>query len=118
MRSTAPQRLAQLDEALWAWGEESFLPHGLAGEEDAARHPILLSASSEPPANGARVLFVIDGADASDWAQFERTFMVFDGRDEAALSWARAAWANAKAAGADLAYWKENAKGGWERQKQ
>ena len=42
--------------------------------------------------------------------------MLFDGRDEAALAGARAAWKKAKAAGHAVTYWKESPSGKFEKQ--
>ncbi|WJW74981.1 DNA polymerase III subunit chi [Thiohalobacter sp. IOR34] len=39
---------AQLDELLWTFSQGSFLPHGLAGEVDAAETAILLGHDHEP----------------------------------------------------------------------
>ncbi|MEX0860533.1 MAG: DNA polymerase III subunit chi, partial [Cucumibacter sp.] len=50
------ERLEALDTSLWTWAEESFLPHGLAGEEAAARQPIVLTGVADNP-NGANVRF-------------------------------------------------------------
>ena len=41
--------------------------------------------------------------------------IIFDGRDEAALTSARARWKALKEAGADLAYWRQSAEGSWEQ---
>ena len=32
----APERVAALDEALWTWSDESFIPHGTAHDGDSA----------------------------------------------------------------------------------
>jgi DNA polymerase-3 subunit chi len=41
---------------------------------------------------------------------------LFDGRDPDALAAARANWRNAKEAGHDVTYWKEDSSGRWEKQ--
>jgi DNA polymerase-3 subunit chi len=115
VRGTMPERLEVLDNALWTWREESFLPHGLAGRDAAARQPILLTQAKDNP-NGAAILFLIDGAALDDLADYERVCVVFDGRDEAALAHARTQWKSAKDKGASLAYWKQAASGQWEKQ--
>ena len=64
--------------------------------------------------NGARYLFLLDGAGSARLALFERVFDLFDGRDEAAVQAARSRWTAAKAAGLSLSYWQQRAQG-WER---
>ena len=43
-------QLARIGDALWTRLPESFLAHGMAGDKDAARQPILLSTATEPAA--------------------------------------------------------------------
>jgi len=114
VRGGSEERLDALDATLWTYRDESFLPHGRAGD-DAARQPVLLTSAPGNP-NGAQALFLIDGAEPGDLAGFERTCLIFDGRDAAALESARSRWKQAKDAGLAVSYWRENAQGGWEKQ--
>jgi len=114
VRGALEERLALLDEALWTYREESFLPHGRDGA-DASRYPVLLTAGLENR-NNAKALFAIDGAAIDDAPQFERACVLFDGRDEAALAAARQQWTQVKAAGAAVSYWQEKGRGKWEKQ--
>lgn len=114
VRGGEAERLAQLDEALWTWREDSFLPHASEGA-DAARHPVVLTERQGNP-NGAKALFLIDGADAGDLESFERACLIFDGRDEGAVARARESWKKAKDAGHVATYWRETAGGKWEKQ--
>jgi DNA polymerase-3 subunit chi len=113
IRGGAPERLEVLDDTIWTYRDESFLPH--AREGDPARHPIWLTAEGGNP-NGAQVLFLIDGAEPGDLSAFERACLVFDGRDQAALESARLRWKAAKEAGIVASYWRESAAGKWEKQ--
>jgi len=118
VRSPDPQRIAQLDEVLWTYRDESFLPHGRADEPMAERQPILLSTADER-ANGAHALFLLDGAelgrDPGALAGYERLLYLFDGRDEAQRLMARERWREAKGLGADVSYWRQTERG-WEKQ--
>lgn len=114
VRGGVEERLAALDEALWTYREESFLPHGREGEGEA-RQPILLARGPGNP-NGAQALFLIDGAEEADVSAYERASFMFDGRDEAAKAQARDRWRAAKAAGVTVSFWQEKAKGKWEKQ--
>ena len=106
-----PERVAELDAALWAVPD--WLPHGTAADGDADLQPVRLTVEDKA-ANGASFLFLIDGAQTARLAEFERVFDLFDGRDEAAVQAARERWKAAKAAGHTLAYWQQGAKG-WEK---
>jgi DNA polymerase-3 subunit chi len=115
VRGTLQERLDQLDQAIWTWRDESFLPHGLDGRDAAEKQPIWLTREKSV-ANGAQALFLIDGAEPSDIGAFERASILFDGREEAAVVHARLFWKQAKEAGVEVAYWKESAGGRWEKQ--
>lgn len=115
VRGGAMERLEALDAALWTYREESFLPHGLVGRDVLTRQPIALTGLLDNP-NNAKALFLVDGAALTAFEGYERACLVFDGRDEAALAAARGQWKAAKATGAELAYWKQNAAGSWEKQ--
>jgi DNA polymerase III subunit chi len=103
-----------IDERLWTWREDSFLAHGLAEEPHAERQPILLTAD-DANLNGSQALFIVGQSDMSLTEEFERCFIIFDGRDEAALTTARARWKALKDQGANLAYWKQSDEGRWEK---
>lgn len=113
VRVADPRRLDEIDERLWTWREESFLAHGRAGDDHAARQPILLTSSLENP-NGAQALFIVDGSDLGATEGLARCFIIFDGRDETALHGARERWKALKARGAHLAYWKQTDEG-WQK---
>ena len=114
VRVADPSRLDEIDEHLWAWREDSFLAHGRAGQDHADRQPILLSQTGENP-NGAQALFIVDQSDMGPVEGYERCFIIFDGRDDAALNHARERWKALKAQGASLAYWKQSDEGRWEK---
>jgi DNA polymerase-3 subunit chi len=105
------ERVASLDAALWA--EPEWLPHGTEADGDADLQPVWLTTVDEAP-NGAKFLFLIDGAQTARLAEFERVFDLFDGNDAAAVQAARGRWAAAKTAGHALTYWQQGPRG-WEK---
>lgn len=106
-------RLKALDTALWAVPEPAWLPHGGAADGDADLQPIWLSTTPEP-ANGARFLFLVDGADTDRRGDFDRVFDLFDGTDAEQVAAARTRWQAVKAGGHTLTYWKQGPRG-WEK---
>ena len=107
-------RLAPLDETLWTYRDESFLPHGRADGPDPERQPVLLTANEEN-LNGAQALFLIDGAEPGPLDGYARCVLMFDGRDEGELASARRRWAAFRRDGLALSYWKQEP-GGWKKQ--
>jgi DNA polymerase-3 subunit chi len=113
-------RAASIDNRLWTYSEQSFLPHAQKGDGDAARQPVLITVEDDN-ANKADVLFLVGGAAPPPWdgalaKSLSRIVVMFDGRDANALAAARAAWKDAKAASHDVTYWKEQPSGKFEKQ--
>jgi DNA polymerase-3 subunit chi len=107
----AEQR-ARLDQLLWTYSPESFLPHGQAGGPDDDRQPVLIAGDTEA-ANGARNVALADGVWREEALRFDRAFHFFD---EDRIAEARAAWkALAGREGIERNYWKQNEQGRWEK---
>jgi DNA polymerase III subunit chi len=103
-----------LNERLWTYREDSFLPHGGPGDGDPATQPIFVTETDAAP-NGAALRVLLNPADALRFvaAPTERVVVLFDARDEAAMAAARAAWKALKDAGAAPSYWREGDEGEW-----
>jgi len=117
IRADTAERADAIDTRLWTFND-GFLPHAQLGDGDPARQPVLITVEEGNP-NSANVLFLVGGAAPPAWdgtAEFTRVVFLFDGRDPAAVEVARAAWKEAKAAGHEVTYWKENSAGKWEKQ--
>ena len=115
VRGTDPAALDRLDAALWLkGGDEGFLPHGLEGGPQDAEQPMLIGLGA--PANGAKVLALVDGAGSEDAeiATMERVWVLFDGNDDTRLQAARGQWKAMTAAGHAAQYWSEDT-GRWEK---
>ena len=115
VRMADGERIESLDNWLWTYRDDSFLPHGVAGEPLAGNQPIVLSAASENP-NGAQALFLLDGAEPGPLSDYARCIVLFDGRNETALSGARQLWKSVKAQGLPASYWRQKDERGWEKQ--
>ncbi|OYX30919.1 MAG: DNA polymerase III subunit chi [Caulobacterales bacterium 32-69-10] len=113
VRTPSPDRAQHLDDWLWSYREDSFLPHGVAGEPQDARQPVLITTGPDGP-NGAQALFLLDGAEPGALDAYERCLILFDGRDEAAVAGARTSWKTLKGRGLPVSYWKQGERG-WEK---
>ena len=114
VRTPEPDRVESLDGWLWSYRDESFLPHGVMGEPNAARQPVLITTGQENPI-GAEALFLIDGAEPGALEAFARCVVLFDGADPDQLARARRQWSSVKALGLPVSYWRQMARG-WEKQ--
>lgn len=114
VRARSGGLLDEIDARLWTWRDDAFLAHGRATEPHPGRQPILLSETGEN-LNGAQALFIVDDAELGETEGLQRCFIIFDGRDDAALAGARARWKALRDAGASLAYWRQSPEGRWEK---
>jgi DNA polymerase III subunit chi len=115
VRASSDEMVAALNERLWTYDDASFLPHGAAGDGDPMTQPIFLTSEAGNP-NAATMLVRLSGAEAADADDaFDLVVLLFDGRDEAALTDARGEWRRLKDLGRAISYWRESDEGGWER---
>ncbi len=103
-----------LNERLWTFREDSFLPHGTAGDGEAASQPIFLTAGDENP-NGAGLRVVLNPAESTRYVAdaVSQVIVLFDARDEETMAAARLAWKALASAGASVSYWREGDEGEW-----
>jgi DNA polymerase III subunit chi len=120
IKAESADRASAIDNLLWTYDDQSFLPHAQVGDGESKRQPVLIT-TEDANANDANVLFLVGGAEPPAWNGVEanaltRIVLMFDGRDADSLTRARAAWKDAKAAGHDATYWKETPTGKFEKQ--
>lgn len=107
-----PAMRTRLDQLLWGYAPESFLPHGQAGDEHDADQPILIAETPEA-GNGARNIAMADGVWREEALAFDRAFHFFDADR---IAEARIAWKGlADREGVERRYWKQNDAGKWEQ---
>jgi DNA polymerase-3 subunit chi len=107
-------QVARVNETLWTFNPNSFLPHGSIKDGQPEEQPVWLTAANENP-NGADTLVSLDLGDEAWDEKFSLVCLVFEGSDEAALTVARAKWKVLKDSGAALTYWQQSPQGGWEK---
>ncbi|SFQ25681.1 DNA polymerase III, chi subunit [Roseivivax halotolerans] len=115
VRGRDSARMDWLDQKLWLGPEDGFLPHGRAGGAHDARQPVLLTTGPQA-ANDPACVMTIDGAEVSaeEVAALERTCVLFDGNDPAAVQTARVQWKALTDEGCAAQYWSEES-GRWEK---
>lgn len=107
-------RVEKLNAHLWTYNDRAFLPHGSKSDGFSARQPVWLTDKDENP-NGAKVLFLTDGAVSAHFDDFDLVCELFDARDDTAVITARARWKAFKDGGYALTYWQQTELGGWEQ---
>lgn len=106
-------RVDAMNEWLWTWQPDSFLPHGSQKDSQPDRQPVWLTHETDNP-NGADMLVLTAGCPANGIADYVLCCDMFDGRDDTALKAARERWKAAQDSGHALTYWQQTEKG-WEK---
>ncbi len=115
VQATSPERLQALDDHLWTYADESFLPHATDRDPDVATEPVLLTLGEANP-NGAQVRFLVEGAQPpADFETYGRLVVLFDGNDDDAVAGARGLWARFRTASLQPTYWQQDERGRWEK---
>lgn len=100
-----------IDNLLWTYKEDSFLPHALAGGDADHLQPVLITTRPHNP-NSAEIRFFVDRAIPQTGEGYQRIVFLFSGHDPEAVTEARAAW-RALGPGNVLTYWQQDAEGRW-----
>jgi DNA polymerase-3 subunit chi len=114
VQTQTDERAVALDQHLWTWRDDSFLPHGTERDSNAPEQPVLLT-TSDANANAAKVRFFVEGASSEDLAGYERAIHLFDGNDPDAVDNARVQWKRSQAAGHSVTYWQQDEVGRWQQ---
>lgn len=115
IRTVSAERVTALDEHLWTYSDESFLPHAIASEAGPGDEPIVITTEAVD-LNAPQIAFLVDGVDLpDDVTAYQRVVLLFDGNDASALEQARAAWKTVRDRGLDGTYWQQNDQGRWEK---
>jgi DNA polymerase-3 subunit chi len=111
-------RVAVVDDYLWTFRDDSFLPHARAGEGEATHQPVWLTDGDDNP-NGAALRVLMDGVDPAAAAHdpcYQRVLILFDGQDESLVAQARQAWQGLReTAAGELSYWQQDEDGQFQK---
>lgn len=105
-----------LDDLLWSYEDDSWLPHGVDDGAGADRAKVWISTDPESNPINAPFLFLTHGVMPSKWDAVERAFILFDGGSEAQVDQARAQWKQISAmADVSASYFGQDDEGRWQK---
>jgi DNA polymerase III subunit chi len=113
VRAGSDTQVDKLNNALWTFRPDIFLPHGSKDDGYANHQPVWLTSGNDNP-NGAKTLILATGAAAPEIAEFDLCCAMLDGNDPSQVDAARAQWKVYKDAGHTVSYWQQGDKG-WEK---
>lgn len=104
----------RLNDLLWTFHPNVFLPHGGEGDKNAADHPVWIT-SKDDNQNNADILILTHGCVMDTVADFSLCCEMLDGRVESQIKDARTRWKIYKADNHDLTYWQQDENGKWNK---
>lgn len=105
--------IERINEYLWTYNPDTFLPHGSKKDGHPASQPVWLTTEEENP-NAADVLILVQGAQSETIADYALCCEMLDGNDKDSVASARDRWKTYKNGGHSVTYWQQGAKG-WEK---
>ncbi len=110
-------RVEKLNELLWNYDPDSFLPHGSLRDGNADRQPIFFSCDATALSEGeeGRILVITNGHYVEETKSYSRIIDIFDGSSDEMLAAARRRWQQYKNSGQELNYYQQTDNGNWEK---
>jgi len=108
-------RIEKLNELLWTYDPDGFLPHGSPKDGNAELQSIFLTSAAPQKVGAKEILFITNGILAENSAPYDRVIDMFDGGDAESLSAARARWKQYKDSGCELHYYQQTEAGSWDK---
>jgi DNA polymerase III subunit chi len=103
----------RLNEHLWVFQPDIFLPHGTRKDGRPEQQPVWLTPEDENPGN-ADVLILTQGTESASVESYKLCCELLDGRDENEIARGRERWKKYKDSGHALTYWQQGTKS-WEK---
>ena len=102
-----------VDEFLWAYREEGFIPHSTNKNEKPSVHPILITNRIDEGYEHD-ILLVLNGVliEEKDWQKFAKIYYFFDDQDNKEKENARSMWKSLSSLNSECKYWV-NKKNKW-----
>ena len=104
--------LKSLNDSLWTYRPESFIPHGSAKEGFAEDQPIWLTMEDENP-NEATVLITLGGATPANEENYNLYCDILEDHNPEAIGRSRERWKTYKDKGYEVTYWQQDERGQW-----
>ena len=118
VQAASAEEVEALNERLWTYRDDSFLPHGAKRDGEPETQPVYLTDEATTIRTAPALRVLLSGVDERRFAAWRSPARhpPFDGRDEDAKARARKQWTPLKALGEPLSYWREGDDGGWTRE--
>jgi DNA polymerase-3 subunit chi len=112
VRTPDKQENSRLNDLLWTFHPNAFLPHGADGDKNPDQNPIWVT-SIDNNMNDATILILTHVCVMDNVADFAMVCEMLDGRVDTQIADARTRWKAYKSANHDLTYWQQDENGRW-----
>lgn len=99
---------------LWAYRQNSFLPHGSLKDGKAAFQPIWLTDKTDN-SNDANTLILTQGQTDENLETYDLCCEMLDGHSDEQIKSARSRWKQYQEKGFEVTYWHQSETGAWEK---
>lgn len=107
--------LGRLDQHLWTYDPESFLPHGCGKDPFPEAQPVWLDHEDNNPAS-AEILLSAGVPDLESAHEYEMKCLMFEDFNDSTVQAARELWKHFQSVdGFRLTYWQQSMQGKWEK---
>ncbi|MBF0626137.1 MAG: DNA polymerase III subunit chi [Magnetococcales bacterium] len=107
-----PDWARQLDQFLWRFPPEGFLPHALWDDPEAPIHPLIIALEPDDR-NGATVAITAGDVLLAAPERFDRVVDFALAGDPQSLADSRNRYRHYRGLGCDMEYWTQNDRGEW-----
>ena len=114
IKTADEKAVTSLNDYLWTYQADAFLPHGNKKDGHAADQPIWITADNDNP-NGAQILITTGGAIPEKPEDYALCCEMLEDSDPEQVTAARTRWKAYKEQEFELTYWQQTDKGGWEK---
>lgn len=107
---------AALDDMLWSFDPNAWMPHGVDDADGASHAKVWITTDPAQNQIGAEFGFLTHGVEPQSLGDFERAFVLFDGRSEAQVQQAREQWKRfSSTADVTASYFAQDDDGRWQK---
>jgi len=116
IRLSTPQEVDRMNNILWSYKPNSFLPHGSKKNNSSEKQPIWLT-DKEENLNNSNVLILTQDLEEENIDAYDLCCELLEDKDKSALEAARKRWKIYLEHGHDVTYWHQSSSGSWQKKK-
>lgn len=107
----------KIDDSLWTYHPQSFLPHGTVEDSSASEQPILISTKQEQNKNNSNVFVSVQLEDIAgiETAIYKKIIYVFEEGETDSVEKMNQLATRFQAKACTVVCWQQNKQGAWEK---